>query len=199
MTPRSAESPWRSAGSSSTARCRDPVILEDRAFGNDAGVEIAPEINDQPPRDRDNPDLSGYWPRVGEAGRVPCGQRALPLIRQPAPRNLRGHGTDALITRLTDPLFMMEKAAPIWCPDQPGDAADFATITEPAPGEEFRHEHPCALLANAAQLQQLPDQHHRCIGPVAQFSPPRAFEGVNVRREQGDFLPLVGDAGPQRR
>ena len=97
MTLRSTESPLRSAGSSSNAGCRDDLILEDRAFGNDAGVEIAPEINDQPPRDRDNSDLAGHRPCVGEAGRIPCRQRTLSLIREPTPSNLRGYGTDPLI------------------------------------------------------------------------------------------------------
>ena len=94
---------------------------------------------------------------------------------------------------------MIEKAAPIRRPHYPRDAADFAAIAEPAPGEELRHEHPRALLADAAQLQQLPDQYHRRIPPLAQFTSARAFEGVNVCGEQGDFLPLMCHAGPQRR
>jgi hypothetical protein len=95
------------------------VILEDRAFGNDAGVEIPPEINAQPPRDRDNADLSGHRPGVGEAGRLPYRQGTLSLIREPTPRNLRGHGADPLVARLTDPLFMIEKAAPKRRPHHP--------------------------------------------------------------------------------
>src|SRR5262249_57463717 len=87
-------------------------------------------------------------------------QGPLALVREPTPRNLCGHGTDALIARLADPLFMVEQAAPIGRPHHPREAADFAAIAEPAPGEELGHEHPRALLTDAAQLQQLPDLNH---------------------------------------
>jgi hypothetical protein len=70
---------------------RDRGILEGRTLWDHAGLEIAPQVNDQTPGDGDNPDFPCHGPAAGKTLGVPLCQRSVSLMDQSAPRNLNRH------------------------------------------------------------------------------------------------------------
>src|SRR6266481_4044988 len=176
----------------------DLTPFQDGTLGNDARIQVAPEINDQPAGDRDNPDFPGAWSPVRKPAVIPLRQRTLSLIGEPAPGDLDRHRADASIPSFADALLVIQGATLIRRAHQPGTPTDLPAIAEPAPGKEFHHVQPRRIVTDAAQLEEPSDQRDRFIAALADHRSALSFEGVDLRRHELHLLPLPGEADPQR-
>src|SRR5688500_15283117 len=89
----------------------DPPVRSLRAehgtLRDDAGLEIAPEGDQELPRQRHDADLARATRARPELLLVPLGERALGLVAEPRPRRVDRQRAHPAIAGLRDPLLVL--------------------------------------------------------------------------------------------
>src|SRR5262245_36118569 len=127
------------------------VTHDDGPLGNDAVLQIPPQLDEQSARHRHDADPSRSRSTVGEARLPPVRQRTLRLIAHPHLRDLHGEAADPTTSGLADAAIEVERAALVWQRHQAGERAHLPPIPELAPREMLGDKDPRRVLADAAK------------------------------------------------
>src|SRR5262245_40584085 len=97
-------------------------------------LNIAPQCNQEPPGEGNNPNPSRSTVPSTEAFVEPATEPTLRLKAEPAPGNLDRQRANLFIAGLTDALFARTAAAVVGRRGQPGPCPYLSTIAKVAPG-----------------------------------------------------------------
>lgn len=123
------------------------------ALRNDAGIEVAPERDQEFSREGDDADLAQPTRAVPKPALIPLRQRAVGLIAEPPPRDVDGERPDLAVAGFRHALLAMPIAALIRRRGEAGQCAHLTTILKLSPAEELHDVEPRALHADPAQHQ----------------------------------------------
>ena len=157
------------------------AAVQDRSIRDLSIFEVAPESDEDPPGHGDDATAPGSFAGVGISPLEPAGDRTIPLVVHPAPRDLVGHPSHALVAGLLNSRGVVGFAALPWGRGEARQAPDLAPILELSPGEELHDEQPGALDPNAAELHQITDLlKGRIVGLGTQALLPFGLQGVDL-------------------
>src|SRR5574341_1554567 len=195
--PGGSHGPLRPAEASTKPRVTSPSRLEHRACRHRAGLEIPPQLHQQPARQGHDPDPPDAAAALAKPLLVPPAQRALRLKPQPPPGDLDRHRPDVTVACLGDPLFPAQLATLIGRRRQPRQPADLAPVAKLPPPEKLHHIQPRAVRPNPPEPEQASHQLHRRRRPTPQLLRPLPLQLLDLPREQRHFRPLPRQPRPQ--
>src|SRR5215472_4378920 len=165
-------------------------------LGDHAVLDVAPQGNQQPPRqghDADAPHaLAPGRKALGEPG-TECAAR---LIAQPVPGELHQQRAHPSIARLADALLTLTIAAVVGAGVKPRAAGQLPAVAKATPAKQLACEQPSAGQANAAQLEQ---GHQRPRAHVLDLFLSALLQRVHLLAHQLLAYALALDFGPQPR
>src|SRR6516162_5533368 len=128
------------ARSFSEPRPTNPLRLEHRSLRHGAGLQIAPEGNDQLACQCHQRDPAHASRHGADTGAVPARERAAWLMPQPQPRQLDGTSPRSRVARPCDALVAPDAATLPRDRDQPQVAADLPAVVEAAVEDLVRQQ-----------------------------------------------------------
>src|SRR5919109_967876 len=173
--------------------------LQHRPLRHGARLKVAPERDQELPRERDDPDPAQAAAPLAEALLIPAREGTRRLIPQPRPGDLDRHRADVPVPRLGDPLLVRQIPALVRRGREPRQRAHFAPVVEGAPAEELHHIEPRALEPDRAQGQEPSDLRHGRIGASAQELAACRPERTQLLAQARELGPLPLQPGAERR
>src|SRR5215203_6921998 len=172
-------------------------LLQLRSLGDHAVLEVAPQRDQQPARERHNADAAHALAACGKTAVEPLSECAVRLIAQPVPGDLHQQCAHAAIARLADALLALAIADVVGTGIESHAASQLTPVAEPAPAKHLAHQHPGALQAERAQLEQA---HQWAALPEHRFHLLFAhlFHRQHLLPYQLLTHALARDLGPQR-
>ena len=164
----------------------------DGAFGDGAGFEEPPEIDEQTARDGDDSDGPHATAAMGEATLEPTCEFRVGLEADPAPGDLNGHGTHRGRAGLGDALVTGFVAALVGRGSETREGGDLFAALDVAPGEELEGEEPSGLEPDALEGHELAyELECGVVGRGIETSALQLFDEADALRDITAVKPLT--------
>src|SRR5712691_12608363 len=179
--PSTLQAPVSECLARSDLGCDEPCAL-----WHDPVLEVAPQRNQQFPRQRHDADAAHAQSPGGETRLIPLTECAPWLEAQPQPGNPHDHGSHPAITRLADALVALALSAVVGRTHQAGERGELTPVTKVPPAEELHHQEPGARRADRPQAHQMNDPAlgfgSRVLQPLATFGLKRPDLALDERK-----------------